>query len=371
MNLEREEKVTEENRTELLMENEPCVEAETKETAAIVAANHELQDESKVKSLRERWEAFQQKLSVGQVVTMMVCVLMLLITTSFTIQAFDPVSEPESETEQPTIEDEEPEVILLARVSSTYTPVIPVVEAEIPARTSYETMLNDLKGWVTEFGRINIREESNTDSRVIGHVVFGDQVSMFGTEGDFTRVKYLNQSTGEARYGYCYTAYLSNEQPDTAQIFLDVPLYKQSDSRWGSKMIGGYETLASAGCTTTCISMVETYMTGETIHPDQMADRLLYTYDGLLTFPGRYTRYAGSDYMQVMLNLLHSGVPILVSGYTSDGRTHWVVVVGYNGDGVEMNPADFVINDPGSYRFTLADFFRSYPLFEKIVYYTG
>ena len=112
-------------------------------------------------------------------------------------------------------------------------------------------------------------------------------------------------------------------------------------------------------------------MHGEDIYPNIMADKLPYTYDGLLTFPSRYTRYAGADYMQVILNLLHAGMPCLVSGYTSDGRTHWIVVVGYNGNGVDMNPADFVINDPGANRDTLARFFWDYPLFEKIVYYTG
>lgn len=360
MNLEQEEKVVEQSVNEVSAE----------EMAVTAAVEPEVQTSPRKRTFKEKWEAFQQKISVGHVVTMMACVLVLLMTASFMIQALSPVSLPEQETEAPT-EEEQPKVIVLARISSTFDPTIPEIDAEIPDHTDYETMLTDLQGWVLEFGRINVREEANTDSKVIGYVVYGEQISMYHVEGDFTRIRYTDHSTGEYAYGYCYSAYLGKEAPDTAQVFLNVPLYKQADSRWGGRMIGGYETLASAGCTTTCISMVETYMTGEMIYPNQMADKLSYTYDGLLTFPGRYKRYAGSDYMQVMLNLLHSGVPVLVSGYTSDGRTHWVVVVGYNGDGVDMNPADFVINDPGAYRSTLADFFRSYPLFEKIVYYTG
>lgn len=374
MNLEHEEKVVEQSVAEEVASEETktdevaTMETASEETAATIAVEPETQTSPKKPTFSEKWEVFQQKISVGHVVAMMVCVLVLLMTVSFTVQALRPEPEPEPDL---TVEEEQPKVIVLARVSSTYAPTIPAIDAEIPDHANYETMLTDLQGWVHEYGRINIREESNTDSKVIGYVVYGDTLSMYGTEGDFTRVKYTDRSTGEPAYGYCYTAFLSKDQPDTAQVYLDVPLYKQADSRWGAKMIGGYETLASAGCTTTCISMVETYMTDEMIYPNMMADRLSYTYDGLLTFPGRYTRYAGSDYMQVMLKLLHAGVPVLVSGYTSDGRTHWVVVVGYNGNGVDMNPADFVINDPGAYRSTLADFFRSYPLFEKIVYYTG
>ena len=338
--------------------------------AAEVLATQELQDKTTVK---EKMQAFGQKISIGHVVALMICILLLLMGSSYMIEAFRPLPEPETEPETEVIEEEkeEPRVILLSSVSPDYIPIIGKVYGEVSDHTDYETMLADLRCWVKEFGRINIREQSNTDSRVIGYVVYGDLLSMYGTEGEFTKVKYTNHQTGEPAYGYCYSAFLSKEEPSSAKVYLNVPLYKQADPRWGAKMIGGYETLASAGCTTTCISMVESYVHGQDIFPNMMADQLPYTYDGLLTFPGRYSRYAGSDYMQVILNFLHSGMPVLVSGYTSDGRTHWVVVVGYNGDGIDMRPADFMINDPGANRSTLADFFGNYPLFEKIVYYTG
>lgn len=325
-------------------------------------------------SVKDKMQAFGQKLSVGHVVALMICILVLLIGSSLMIGAFRPVPEPEQTEEDVTDvteEEEQPRVILLSSVSPDYIPVISKVYGEVSTHTDYDTMLSDLLCWVKEFGRINIREQSNTDSRVIGYVVYGEQLSTYGTEGDFTKVKYTDHQTGEPEYGFCYSAFLSKEEPDSAKVYLNVPLYKQGDPRWGSKMIGGYETLASAGCTTTCISMVESYVHGKDIFPNMMADQLPYTYDGLLTFPGRYSRYAGKDYLQVILNFLHSGMPVLVSGYTSDGRTHWVVVVGYNGDGIDMHPVDFVINDPGANRSTLADFFGNYPLFEKIVYYTG
>ena len=356
--------VTDEVKADANIQENTEVDTETSEESAV-------QDKETIK---EKMQAFGQKLSVGHVVALMICVLVLLIGSSFMIEAFRPVPKPEQTEEDMTDtpeEEEQPRVILLSSVSSDYIPAISKVYGEVSAHTEYDTMLSDLLCWVKEFGRINIREESNTDSRVIGYVVYGEQLSTYGTEGDFTKVKYTDYQTGESAYGFCYSAFLSKEEPDSAKVYLNVPLYKQGDPRWGSKMIGGYETLASAGCTTTCISMVESYVHGKDIFPNMMADQLPYTYDGLLTFPGRYSRYAGKDYLQVILNFLHSGMPVLVSGYTSDGRTHWVVVVGYNGDGIDMHPVDFVINDPGANRSTLADFFGNYPLFEKIVYYTG
>ncbi len=364
-----EDSVTEEGKAEE-SETQENEETETQdESSAPATENDDNEQEPQADpTVKKRWQAFGQNLSIGHVVALMICVLLILMASSFMIEAFRPMPEPEQET---TEEEEQPRVIVLGCVPSGYIPTIPEVNTEVSAHANYETMLTDLKCWVKEFGRINIREDSNTDSRVIGYVVYGDLLSMYGTEGDFTKVKYTDHQTGEPAYGYCYSAFLSKEEPDSAKLYLSVPLYKQADPRWGSKMIGGYETLASAGCTTTCISMVESYVHSKDIYPNMMADKLPYTYDGLLTFPGRYSRYAGSDYLQVILKFLHSGIPCLVSGYTSDGRTHWVVVVGYNGNGIDMNPADFVINDPGANRSTLADFFRNYPLFEKIVYYTG
>ena len=364
---------TEEAEVSVEMQQEEVASAQANTEAEVETSEastaHESQDKAIVK---EKMQAFGQRISVSQVVALMIFILLLLIGSSFMIEAFRPVCEPETEPEPEVTEEvEEPRVILLSSVSPDYIPIISQVYGEVSAHTDYDTMLSDLQCWVKEFGRINIREESNTDSRVIGYVVYGQQISMYGTDGEFTKIKYIDRQTGESVYGYCYSAFLSKEKPSSAKVYLNVPLYKQADSRWGSKMIGGYETLASAGCTTTCISMVESYVHGKNIYPNMMADQLSYTYDGLLTFPGRYSRYAGKDYLQVILNFLHSGMPVLVSGYTSDGRTHWVVVVGYNGDGIDMNPVDFVINDPGGNRSTLADFFRSYPLFEKIVYYTG
>ena len=374
-------------KTEVIVETEETLSAAAAESSAEatdeVNADASTQENTEVdtetfdefaakdkETVKEKMRAFGQKISVGHVVALMICILLLLMGSSFMIEAFRPVPEPVPETEV-TEEVEEPRVILLSSVSPDYIPIISEVHGEVSDHTDYETMLSDLQCWVKEFGRINIREESNTDSRVIGYVVYGDLLSTYGTEGDFTKVKYTHHQTGEPAYGFCYSAFLSKEEPSSAKVYLNVPLYKQGDPRWGSKMSGGYETLASAGCTTTCISMVESYVHGKDIFPNMMADQLPYTYDGLLTFPGRYSRYAGKDYLQVILNFLHSGMPVLVSGYTSDGRTHWVVVVGYNGDGIDMHPIDFVINDPGANRSTLADFFRNYPLFEKIVYYTG
>lgn len=264
--------------------------------------------------------------------------------------------------------DAEAESLEMAVISAGYTPEIVLTDNAV-THLNYTAMQENMVGWICEFGRINIRDRADFGGSVIDYVVYGDQLSVYEKDGEFTRVKYQSMTTGETREGYCYSEYISGTKPEGAQVYLNVPLYKQADYRWGTIKIGGYETLASAGCTTTCIAMVDTYMTGEDTFPDDTAASLSYTYEGKLTFPRRFEKYYGSDYLSVVLKKLHEGIPSLISGYTSRGKTHWVVIVGYDGDGENLSSEHFLINDPGSYRMTLKEFMEDYPLIEKIVYY--
>ena len=253
----------------------------------------------------------------------------------------------------------------------SYTPTPRVSEGEKPdtAYMSYQDMQDSLRGWIGEFGKINIRDKADFEGKIIDYVVYGDQVTVFEQEGEFTRIKYVSSVTGETVEGYCFSEYISRTEPEGPQVYLNVPLYKQADQRWGAVKIGSYETLASAGCTTTCISMVESYMNGRDIFPNEVKETLYYTYDGRLVFPDYYVHHWARDYMTVAVQKLRQGIPVLVSGYNAAGGTHWVVLVAYKGDGVDLSSDLFLINDPGSPRTTLTDFMRDYPFIEKIVYY--
>ena len=256
-------------------------------------------------------------------------------------------------------------------VAVSYTPQRHVPEGDKPdtAYMRYQDMQDSLKGWIAEFGKINIRDKADFEGKIIDYVVYGDQVTVFEQEGEFTRIKYVSSVSGETVEGYCFSEYISRTEPEGPQVYLNVPLYKQADQRWGAVKIGSYETLASAGCTTTCISMVESYMNGRDIFPDDVKATLYYTYDGRLVFPDYYVHHWARDYMTVAMQKLHEGIPVLVSGYNAAGGTHWVVLVAYKGDGVNLSSDLFLINDPGSPRYTLTDFMRDYPFIEKIVYY--
>ena len=72
-----------------------------------------------------------------------------------------------------------------------------------------------------------------------------------------------------------------------------------------------YETLATAGCTTTCLAMAYTYLEGTATTPDGMAERLYYTEDGYLGFPKAYEKYDQEDYLSTVLAKLKEGIPVL------------------------------------------------------------
>lgn len=145
-------------------------------------------------------------------------------------------------------------------------------------------------------------------------------------------------------------------------ISLDVEDMKQFDKRWKNVKLGkSKETIGKIGCTITCMAMMESYRRGIRITPQDMAKESSFTRTGGLIWPKSYGQeYKESDYLSKILELLSEGKPVMVC--TKNNKTnkqHWVVVKGYNGEGVLAE--NFMINDPGSsYRKTLKEFLDYY-----------
>lgn len=134
-----------------------------------------------------------------------------------------------------------------------------------------------------------------------------------------------------------------------------VPLYKQWDSRWGSKSFGcGGTTMASSSCNVTSLAMVISYWTNSSVLPPETAkiamdkgwrggsncngiDWAAYT-----EMPKLYGLKAKSISWSSAKQYLKKGWPIIQNhsrGYfTNNG--HYIVIVGINSDGT------YKINDP-------------------------
>lgn len=215
---------------------------------------------------------------------------------------------------------------------------------------------------------LNVRSGAGTSYAVKDSIPKGDIVIVLSTSGSWSRILYDGVKTG-----YVSSQYLSASTSSTAytKISLNVPDFKQTDSRWADVIIGNSgKTIGKIGCATTGIAMMESYRKGKTIYPDAMSKKLSYSSSGNLYWPSDYTVVtSNSGYLNKIYQKLKEGKPVLLGAKNSSGTQHWVVVTGFRG-GNSLTAAEITINDPGTkYRTNLQQFLNEYPTFYKYFYY--
>lgn len=209
-------------------------------------------------------------------------------------------------------------------------------------------------------------------NKKIGTVYANDHVMIVGTVGNTTQIIYPisgGYKTGFVNGSYCIDGGNNNNNNNYSSVYLNVPNYKQYDSRWAYTKLGNTsKTIKSKGCTTTCMAMSESYLQGRTIYPNTIARTYRYTSGASMYWPSNYTVSNTSNYMNTIYNQLKRGRPVLVGAKTSGGSQHWVLVTGYNGKGVN-NKSNYTIHDPNSSsRTNLQQFFNKYTRYYKIAY---
>lgn len=211
---------------------------------------------------------------------------------------------------------------------------------------------------------VNVRSGPGTAYSITGWLNSGAHAVTLFTSGAWTRVLYNGTSLGWVNGAYLDTGIV------TTPLTLNVPSFKQTDTRWASILIGTTGgTIGTIGCSTVCLSMAESYRTQTTIDPSSMAQKLTYTVGGAVYWPSTYVTYTSSDYMTALYTLLKAGKPAIFGGTDARGGQHWVVVTGFTG-GPTLSPAGFTINDPGSNsRTTLQQYLSVYPNFYKLLHY--
>ncbi len=215
----------------------------------------------------------------------------------------------------------------------------------------------------TKSTALNVRSGPGTSYSRVAALPKGEGVIVLSSSGGWSRILYHGTKTG-----YVSTQYLS--EASSGAITLDVPSYKQNDSRWASTVIGtSGKTIAQIGCATTAIAMMESYRTGTVIYPDAMAKSLRYTPSGSVYWPSHYQVNTSSGYLEAIYRQLQQGKPVLFGAKNSYGKQHWVVITGFTG-GDDLKASDFTILDPGSStRTTLQQFLGAYPVFYKYFCY--
>ena len=212
-----------------------------------------------------------------------------------------------------------------------------------------------------------VRSKASSSASVIGRLKRGAAISITGETDNWYQIRY----SGKTGYvNKAYVAFGAISVNGYEKISLNVPLYKQYDSRWASVRIGS-ETLKSAGCATTCLAMVQEYRTGTTCTPAMMVRKLSYTSGGSVYWPSGTTQYTGSNYLTVIYQQLAAGNPVIIGAkFSGSNAQHYVVVTGYNGSSTSLSASGFIVNDPGqSSATTLKSFLSRTPRFYKLIYY--
>lgn len=215
---------------------------------------------------------------------------------------------------------------------------------------------------------LNVRSGAGTNYSIKDSVSKGDIVIILSSSNSWSKILYDGVKTG-----YVSSQYLKTKQTtgEYSAVSLNVPDFKQTDSRWANVIIGNSgKTIGKIGCATTAIAMIESYRTGKTIYPDAMSKKLSYSSSGNLYWPSDYTVVtSSSNYLIKIYQKLKEGKPVLFGAKNNSGTQHWVVITGFTG-GNSINASMFEINDPGTkYRTNLQQFLNEYPTFYKYFYY--
>ena len=215
---------------------------------------------------------------------------------------------------------------------------------------------------------LNVRSGAGVSYSVKDKIPKDEIVIILSTSGSWSKILYDG-----TKIGYVSSQYLLTQTTTTAyeKITLNVPDFKQTDSRWANVIIGNSgKTIGKIGCATTGIAMIESYRTGTTIYPDVMSKKLSYSSTGNVYWPSDYKVVTSkSDYLNKIYEKLKEGKPVLFGAKNSYGTQHWIVITGYTG-GNSLSTSGFTINDPGTKsRTNLQQFLNEYPVFYKYFYY--
>ena len=238
------------------------------------------------------------------------------------------------------------------------------------AHSNYiDTVSSKVMFVATQSGNLNVRSSASATAEIRTTLPKGTVVLKLSEKNSFTKILYNGSSTG-----YVSTAYLSELKStgEYKKISLSVPSFKQTDSRWADIRIGTQgDTIRSSGCTTTALSMTESFHLGKTVTPADMVKRLSYSASGMLYWPMDYVTelVTSSDYLSKIYTQLSKGKPVILGMKKSNGAQHWVVITGHTKSTSSLSANNFTINDPGSnVRTVLSEFVSAYPTAYKIAY---
>ena len=255
--------------------------------------------------------------------------------------------------------------------------------------SSSSSSSTEAKYKVNSSNGVSVRTGAGTGYSRVGAASNGITFTVSKTSGSWGYTGAIQCTNGWQSGWVCldYCTYLSGSTSSSqntssssdSSVYLNIPSYKQSDSRWGStKMPGSNYTISSVGCTLTSLSMVYSYNHNKTVYPNELMNSLKFTTYGAVYWQGVYdlgfTRESFNEsainqsIMSKIYDKLKSGKPVIIGCNNSSGDEHWVVITGYSGNTSNFSASGFTINDPGPNRSTLQDLLNYVNRVKYIVY---
>lgn len=170
----------------------------------------------------------------------------------------------------------------------------------------------------------------------------------------------------------------NNTNNTGVRVSLNVPSFKQFDSKWKNTYIGN-RTIGQIGCLLTSVSMKYSYHTNTTTYPNVMKSKLHFSNNDMYwsslsnlgyQVTGNYGCSINQSIMSKIYTQLKAGKPVIIGGQKRNGGPHWIVITGYTGNSTSsFNSANFTINDPNSSsRTNLQQFLNIYPTVLRLIY---
>lgn len=229
---------------------------------------------------------------------------------------------------------------------------------------------------------LKLRQKATTSSAILAEIPRGSKIQITG--------KYNSEwysATYSGKSGYVYASYIimpgssSSTTNNTSssgtgsskytysKISLSVPSYSQYDSRWADLKLGNTSyTIRQCGCVVCGLAEIESYLQGTQITPATMVKKLSFDSEGRVYWPSGYVSDSSSSYLSRIYKQLKAGNPVLVGGFTSSNKQHWVVVTGYKANSDSLSASNFTVNDCSGRYSTLSEYLDNYSDFYKIVY---
>lgn len=235
---------------------------------------------------------------------------------------------------------------------------------------------------VTEGGvPLNLRKSPTTSSAILDKIPRGSSIKITGKynsswysasyngKNGYVSADYIIMPGSSGSSSSAGTSSTSGPGGTYRSISLKVTNYSQFDPAWADMKLGNSSaTIAQSGCVVCGLAQIETYLSGRPITPADMVKKLSFDSEGRVYWPSGYVSYSGSSYLSAIYKQLDAGNPVLVGGFTSSGKQHWVVVTGYNKNGSSLSASNFTVNDCSGRYSTLSSYFSTYSRFYKIVY---